>query len=99
MGKSTSRNNEFLVTASTDTPAPTYDIKGTFGGKNGSGSKITFGSRLKYQPKNETPGPGQYNGNIDTIKRRPTSAINMNKTQKGDRHAYLEETKTAAPDA
>jgi hypothetical protein len=87
MGKTTSRRNEFLVNASTDTPAPTYDIKGTFGDKKGG--KVIMGNKLKYQPKNNNPGPGQYDGNIDKIRKRPTSAINMNKTCNTDRHAYL----------
>ena len=95
MGKSKPRGGEFLTTPSTGTPAPTYTIPNTIGA---SKSKMTMGVKPKWKPDNVNPGPGQYNGNLDAVRRRTPSAIKMANTKTGQ-HTFLREAKTAAPDA
>lgn len=45
----------------------------------------------------ENPGPGHYDSNYTYLKKRSVSVINMNRQKTSNRHAYLEENKTAAP--
>lgn len=96
ISKSRTRRDEFLANQGVDTPAPTYNVKDTFGAD--LKSKMTLGGKAKWKPGNRNPGPGEYDGDPGAIGKRATSTVNMDKTKAEARHLYLEDNKTAAAD-